>query len=155
MCNVIRGIYLIYEVLAPNRPPFLLLSPLSPLVSGAPTMTGASFEQEAEAESKVESRASGSTILSAFLNLCTETVPSLLKEGEGSGTKVDKHGLPLIPQPSSDPSDPLNFPQWLKIAILLQVSFLAGLGPLNQAVINPGPYLSVQAPYLPTNLAIS
>ncbi|KAJ6619911.1 MFS general substrate transporter [Mycena sp. CBHHK59/15] len=51
--------------------------------------------------------------------------------------KLDKTGLPLIPQPSADPSDPLNFPQWLKIAVLLQVSFLAGLGPLNQATVNP------------------
>ncbi|KAJ7590079.1 MFS general substrate transporter [Mycena floridula] len=51
--------------------------------------------------------------------------------------KLDKHGLPLIPQPSNDPSDPLNWPQWLKVAILLQVSALALLGPLNQAVINP------------------
>ncbi|KAJ7255451.1 MFS general substrate transporter [Mycena haematopus] len=51
--------------------------------------------------------------------------------------KLDKTGLPLIPQPSRDASDPLNFPQWLKIAVLLQVSFLAGLGPLNQAMINP------------------
>ncbi|KAF7366945.1 MFS general substrate transporter [Mycena sanguinolenta] len=55
----------------------------------------------------------------------------------GESLKLDKTGLPLIPQPSNDASDPLNFPQWLKIAILLQVSFLAGLGPLNQAVINP------------------
>jgi hypothetical protein len=52
--------------------------------------------------------------------------------------KLDKHGLPLIPQPSDDPSDPLNWPQWLKIAILLQASTMALLGPFNQAVINPG-----------------
>ncbi|KAJ7043769.1 MFS general substrate transporter [Mycena alexandri] len=53
------------------------------------------------------------------------------------GLKLDKTGLPLIPQPSDDASDPLNFPQWLKIAVLLQVSFLALLGPLNQATVNP------------------
>ncbi|KAJ7491991.1 MFS general substrate transporter [Mycena latifolia] len=51
--------------------------------------------------------------------------------------KLDKTGLPLIPQPSDDASDPLNFPQWVKIAVLLQVSFLALLGPLNQAMVNP------------------
>nr|GAT59083.1 MFS general substrate transporter [Mycena chlorophos] len=71
----------------------------------------------------------------------SQTAQSLHKEDSApeiaEGTKLDKHGLPLIPQPSSDPSDPLNFPQWLKIAILLQVSFLVGLGPFNQAVINP------------------
>ncbi|KAJ7759138.1 MFS general substrate transporter [Mycena metata] len=53
------------------------------------------------------------------------------------GLKLDKTSLPLVPQPSDDASDPLNFPQWLKIAVLLQVSFLALLGPLNQATINP------------------
>ncbi|KAJ7504240.1 MFS general substrate transporter [Mycena galericulata] len=57
--------------------------------------------------------------------------------GAEKGLKLDKTGLPLIPQPSDDASDPLNFPQWLKVAILLQVSFLALLGPLNQATINP------------------
>ena len=57
---------------------------------------------------------------------------------EERGPKLDKHGLPLIPQPSEDPSDPLNWPQWLKIAILIQVSTLALLGPLNQGVVNPG-----------------
>ncbi|KAJ7224103.1 MFS general substrate transporter [Mycena pura] len=57
--------------------------------------------------------------------------------GLESRLKLDKTGLPLIPQPSDDASDPLNFPQWLKIAVLLQVSFLAGLGPLNQATVNP------------------
>ncbi|KAJ7105483.1 MFS general substrate transporter [Mycena crocata] len=47
--------------------------------------------------------------------------------------KLDKTGLPLAPQPSDGASDLLNFPRWLKVAILLQVSFLALLGPLNQA----------------------
>ncbi|KAJ6498291.1 MFS general substrate transporter [Mycena vulgaris] len=57
--------------------------------------------------------------------------------GDPESRALDKTGLPLIPQPSDDASDPLNFPQWLKVAILLQVSFLALLGPLNQATINP------------------
>ncbi|KAJ7741559.1 MFS general substrate transporter, partial [Mycena maculata] len=51
--------------------------------------------------------------------------------------KLDKHGLLSIPQPSNDKSDLLNFPQWLKIAVLFQVSSMALLSPLNQAVINP------------------
>ncbi|EIM88160.1 MFS general substrate transporter [Stereum hirsutum FP-91666 SS1] len=51
--------------------------------------------------------------------------------------KLDKNGLPLVPQPSSDPSDPLNFPQWLKVVILIQASVMALLGPFNTAVINP------------------
>ncbi|KAJ7446915.1 MFS general substrate transporter, partial [Mycena galericulata] len=66
----------------------------------------------------------------------TEAVHVSLGRTETS-LKLDKTGLPLIPQPSEDASDPLNFPQWLKVAILLQVSFLALLGPLNQATINP------------------
>jgi hypothetical protein len=93
-------------------------------------------------ESKVESRASSAPATSALLIfpcLATENIPSLHKEDASPvDAKLDKHGLALIPQPSSDPSDPLNFPQWLKIAILLQVSFMAGLGPFNQAVVNPG-----------------
>ncbi|CAK5267759.1 unnamed protein product [Mycena citricolor] len=55
-----------------------------------------------------------------------------------TGLKLDRHGLPLIPQPSEDASDPLNFPQWLKARIRSNPhAFLAGLGPLNQAVVNP------------------
>ncbi|KAK5126327.1 hypothetical protein LTR85_010563 [Meristemomyces frigidus] len=50
--------------------------------------------------------------------------------------KLDPHGFPLRPQPTSDPLDPLNWPYWLKLAVLLQVSFLAFLGPFCQAVIN-------------------
>ncbi|KAJ7187223.1 MFS general substrate transporter [Mycena filopes] len=68
--------------------------------------------------------------------------------------RVDTHGLPLIPQPSSDPSDPLNFPQWLKILVLLQVSFLVGLGPLNQAVINPA-YVPLAAHFHITTVVAS
>ena len=43
----------------------------------------------------------------------------------------------LNPKPTSDPSDPLNWPLGLKIACLLQVSLLAALGGLNTAIINP------------------
>lgn len=57
---------------------------------------------------------------------------------ERFGPKLDKNGLPLVPQPTDDPSDPLNFPQWLKVVILLQASVMALLGPFNSAVINPG-----------------
>ncbi|RAO72324.1 uncharacterized protein BHQ10_008336 [Talaromyces amestolkiae] len=43
----------------------------------------------------------------------------------------------FLPRPSDDPNDPLNFPLWLKIAILIQVCLLASLGTLNTAIINP------------------
>ncbi|CAK5269839.1 unnamed protein product [Mycena citricolor] len=97
-------------------------------------------EAGSNSESKVESQSSP---------------PSLHKTHENpDGLKLDRHGLPLIPQPSSDPSDPLNWPMWLKIAILLQVSFLAGLGPLNQAVINPGAFgMSLGLSVPPTEFA--
>ncbi|KAJ7223894.1 MFS general substrate transporter [Mycena haematopus] len=111
-------------------------------------MTDALFEE------KVELRAwSDGSPCVMFLNFAAEKAPSLLKE-EVQETKVDKHGLPLIPQPSSDPSDPLNFPQWLKIAILLQVSFIAGLGPLNQAMINPA-YVPLAAHFHKTTVVAS
>ncbi|EPE04869.1 mfs general substrate transporter [Ophiostoma piceae UAMH 11346] len=51
--------------------------------------------------------------------------------------KLDPHGLPLVPQPSDFKDDPLNWPRWLKWAVLLQVSFMAFLGPFNAAVPNP------------------
>ena len=66
--------------------------------------------------------------------------------------KLDPHGFPLRPQPTEDPlgttrprlctywkltcPDPLNWAGWLKFAVLIQVSFLAFLGPFCQAVIN-------------------
>ncbi|MCJ1286218.1 hypothetical protein MMC26_005563 [Xylographa opegraphella] len=50
--------------------------------------------------------------------------------------KLDQHGFPLRPQPSDDPKDPLNWNRWLKLFTLLQVSFLAFLGPFTQAYIN-------------------
>jgi len=105
-------------------------------------MSGASIDEKVDASSK-ESR------------IESQIAPSLHKEDSSpEGTKLDKHGLPLIPQPSSDPSDPLNFPQWLKIAILLQVSFMAGLGPLNQAVINPA-YVPLAAHFHKTTVVAS
>ncbi|KAI1617102.1 MFS general substrate transporter [Exophiala viscosa] len=36
-----------------------------------------------------------------------------------------------------DPGDPMNWPLWLKIVILIQTSILAALGGLNTAAINP------------------
>lgn len=78
---------------------------------------------------------------------------------EPTGLKIDSsNGLPLMPQPTGSPLDPLNYPnvsrptkllrptkidefsiifKWLKYAILLQVSFMAFLAGLNAAIINP------------------
>lgn len=49
--------------------------------------------------------------------------------------KLDPHGFPLHPQPSDDPLDPLNWNRWFKLWVLLQVSFLAFLGPFSVAFI--------------------
>ncbi|CZR61883.1 related to HOL1 protein [Phialocephala subalpina] len=51
--------------------------------------------------------------------------------------KVDKHELPLVPQPSAHEDDPLNWSPSLKLLICIQVSWLAALGPMSCAVINP------------------
>ncbi|KAG9221335.1 hypothetical protein CCMSSC00406_0009975 [Pleurotus cornucopiae] len=51
--------------------------------------------------------------------------------------KLDRSGLPLIPQPTDSPLDPLNYPNWLKYLILGQISVLAFLVTLNVAMINP------------------
>ena len=85
-----------------------------------------------------------------------------------SELKLDKHGLPLIPQPSRFKDDPLvrtplasvswrsvltheqNWPAWLKWAVLIQVSFMAFLGPFNSAVINPSLVLLSEAMHVDT-----
>ncbi|KIY02001.1 uncharacterized protein Z520_02139 [Fonsecaea multimorphosa CBS 102226] len=61
-----------------------------------------------------------------------------IDEREGTADlKLDKHGLPLVPQPTDRKDDPLNWSPWLKFFILLQVSFLAFLGPMAGAIVNP------------------
>ncbi|RDB25095.1 hypothetical protein Hypma_007426 [Hypsizygus marmoreus] len=51
--------------------------------------------------------------------------------------KLDQSGLPLLPQPTASPFDPLNYPNWLRYAILAEISLLAFLATLNVAIINP------------------
>jgi MFS family permease len=57
--------------------------------------------------------------------------------GDDAQPKVDKHGFALLPQPSDFPNDPLNWSPALKLAVVLQVSWLAFLGPMAAAVANP------------------
>lgn len=49
--------------------------------------------------------------------------------------KSDKHGLPLIPQPSEDPMDPLNWKPWIKYLVLGQVSLLSFTALLSASLI--------------------
>ncbi|KAK8067268.1 hypothetical protein PG997_014015 [Apiospora hydei] len=51
--------------------------------------------------------------------------------------RLDKHGLPLVPQPSDSKEDPLNWPPLVKHGILLQVSLLTLMGTIGAATINP------------------
>ncbi|KAF9067092.1 MFS general substrate transporter [Rhodocollybia butyracea] len=51
--------------------------------------------------------------------------------------KLDKYGVPLTPQPTDDPEDPLNWSGLYRVFLLLQVSVLASLGTYNTAIINP------------------
>ncbi|KIW90026.1 uncharacterized protein Z519_09456 [Cladophialophora bantiana CBS 173.52] len=75
----------------------------------------------------------------------------------------DRHGFPLLPQPTRFRDDPLNWPSWLKWLVLIQASFLAMLGPFNSAVVNPAlvPLAKLfhipvsQAPYQTTSVIIS
>lgn len=49
----------------------------------------------------------------------------------------DSIGQHLLPAPSNDPKDPLNWPMALKVFVLIQVSLLSSLGGINTAMINP------------------
>ncbi|KAJ7660368.1 MFS general substrate transporter [Mycena polygramma] len=53
------------------------------------------------------------------------------------GVKLDHTGLPLIPQPSDDPEDPLNWSRGEKYLIVAIASFVAFLGPFALASSNP------------------
>ncbi|KAI1110440.1 MFS general substrate transporter [Nemania sp. NC0429] len=60
-----------------------------------------------------------------------------LENADSNGVKLDKTGLPLVPQPTDRKDDPLNWSPALKLGICMQVSFLAFIGPLAAAVLNP------------------
>lgn len=51
--------------------------------------------------------------------------------------KLDAHGLPLQPQPSDHPDDPLNWPKAQKAYIAFLVSALAFMAQAGSAFINP------------------
>ncbi len=49
----------------------------------------------------------------------------LASEQQSTGPKRSTEGIFLVPQPTSDPADPLNWPTWRKIVILATVSLAA------------------------------
>ncbi|KAF8998411.1 MFS general substrate transporter, partial [Cyathus striatus] len=51
--------------------------------------------------------------------------------------KYDNIGLPLVPQPTKSPLDPLNYPMWLKLVTLAQVALIICIAALNVTIINP------------------
>ncbi|KAJ7931296.1 major facilitator superfamily domain-containing protein [Mycena leptocephala] len=62
---------------------------------------------------------------------------NVVPASDTSSLQLDRHGLPLVPQPTRFKDDPLNWPLWLKWTVLVQVGFFAFLGPFNSAVVNP------------------
>lgn len=51
--------------------------------------------------------------------------------------KLDKHGLPLVPQPSDHKDDPLNWPTAQKYYIVLLMSSFSLMAQLSAAMLNP------------------
>lgn len=49
--------------------------------------------------------------------------------------KYASKGVLLEPQPSDDPHDPLNFPAWQKISILIILAYWAFLGTTNLIIV--------------------
>ncbi|KAF7347037.1 MFS general substrate transporter [Mycena venus] len=60
-----------------------------------------------------------------------------VESSSSEGVKLDHHGLPLIPQPSDDPEDPLNWGRGQKYIIVAIASLVAFLGTFALASSNP------------------
>ncbi|TKA57534.1 hypothetical protein B0A55_10998 [Friedmanniomyces simplex] len=60
-----------------------------------------------------------------------------LEASAKSSLKLDNQGLPLVPQPSDHPDDPLNYSRWFKVYIAVLISGLAFMAQLGSALINP------------------
>ncbi|KAK0318312.1 hypothetical protein LTR82_010700 [Friedmanniomyces endolithicus] len=70
-------------------------------------------------------------------SITSEKEIARLEASTKSGLRLDKQGLPLIPQPSDHPDDPLNFSRPFKVYIAVLVSGLAFMAQLGSALINP------------------
>jgi len=56
-------------------------------------------------------------------------------DGADNGPRLDHDGLPLSPQPSSDPMDPLNWSKRVKLMVLAEISVLSFLALLSASLI--------------------
>jgi hypothetical protein len=66
-----------------------------------------------------------------------KTGEALQVEEKQPALKLDRHGLPLVPQPSDHEDDPLNWPKVYRIYIALLISLLGFIAQLGSALINP------------------
>lgn len=69
------------------------------------------------------------------VSLTPSTDTELVRTQTGHHEHEEMH-LHLNPEPSPDPADPLNFPQWRKIAILLLMGLYAFTANLSSSVIS-------------------
>ena len=97
-----------------------------------------------DGQSSLDDESQNPSPLEKYNQACFESIVAL---------KLDQHGLPLVPQPSEFKDDPLvryppcvsrifltlsqNWPAWLKWAVLIQVGFMAFVGPFDSGLINP------------------
>lgn len=56
-------------------------------------------------------------------------------EEDAPPLKLDPRGLPLSPQPTDDPKDPLNWNRWLKLMVLAEVSIFSFLALFSASLI--------------------
>ena len=66
-----------------------------------------------------------------------KTVDISQVEEKQTALKLDRHGLPLVPQPSDHKDDPLNWPKIYRIYIALLISLVAFVAQMGSALINP------------------
>ncbi len=66
-----------------------------------------------------------------------EKVDHVEETGKGPRLKLDRHGIPMEPQPSDHADDPLNWPLWGRVYIALIVSGMGFTTQMGGSLINP------------------
>lgn len=69
-------------------------------------------------------------------------------------TKRSPKGIVLVPQPSDDPADPLNWPMWRKVVVLSIVSLASFIG-IAQSLANQSGFFVQGAVYHKTAVQLS